>query len=648
MRARGNCGGGAWVLWLLAESGLFLLLVHHAGATAHLPLGVPPGGEGDSDLRRLVAEREGETVGRVEEMETELVGGAKVAGERASLRRVAGGGRGEEMETIVGVGGEGKGNFSTGEIRQEWGYDISYERKQQQLKTLNAQGRCSALPKWLFRRWLWESAFQEGALAWVPQPGKYILMDCQHNQVSNRIACIRRHLLLAGALNRTLVVPLNTDEVAHSYDRRTFLHLPHLHRCYGPRSTIPLQQLREEVRGSANRGGRSAEERQGEEGSKVEGVVMVQQVVCPYKACNTQPWGNDFYLLPELEGVVYHNTTWTALNMPLSHLFTVSDLRSLGRVLLPSADVVMFGDFHPWRLGDNLGKDVGLPFEGSGGGSKSLVCANRLAVQPHPAVLEAALGFVQQVIWKPPSTSSSFFSSTVSSSSSSSTSFSSSPSSSSSTAFSPDDALKEGITAAADATPMLFTAAVAAAGLAKQSATEAGAAQQQGAATSRKNTGREQRQPQQYLAVHWRRGDLLSFYPQLREFLTVENSGRCIAERMAQLGNISVVFLASNADKQEVGQLKRVIWGHLPGVEIVQLPEELTGQPWAKVLEPFRFQNQALLKVFLDKAVCALADVFLGTVKSSFSVDIQRLRTGFKISTCQDEYVCAKMVEKMA
>ncbi|CAI5520236.1 unnamed protein product, partial [Closterium sp. Naga37s-1] len=183
-----------------------------------------------------------------------------------------------------------------------------------------------------------------------------------------------------------------------------------------------------------------------------------------------------------------------------------------------------------------------------------------------------------------------------------------------------------GITAAADASAMPFTAAVAAAG--QNSAAEAGARQQQGSVSSEMmGSGGEQRQPQRYLAVHWRRGDLLLLYQKILAFLTVKNAGRCIVERMVRSGNISTVFLATDADEEEVGQLERVIRSHLPGVEIVQLPEELTGQPWAKVLEPFRFQNQALLRATLDKAVCALADVFMGTPKSSFSSDIERLRT---------------------
>ncbi|CAI5978783.1 unnamed protein product [Closterium sp. NIES-64] len=618
MRGRGN-RGGAWALWLLAESGLFLFLAQHAeNAAAHLPLSAAPragtGGVGERDPRTW-AEGEGETVGRVGEMEAELEGGVSGVAERGRPGGAIGGKRGGGMLRGGVRGGEGEGTDARIEIRQEWGQAISYEHKQQQLKTLKsrrtfsrlkhhsntrthysshhpsrvyaisfeqkkqqlknlkAQGRCNDHPK-LFRTWLWESAFQEGSIPWVPQPGKYILMDCQRSQVgldavewgwtgwvglseaawgwmglvevSNRIGCIRRHLLLAGMLNRTLVVPLKPDEVARFYDRRTFLHLPHLHRCYGPRSAIPLHQLREEVRGAAvNGGSRSAEAGQGkrdaggggreeaesaggsaavseapqeteEERNEEEGAVMVQQVLCPYEACYMQPWTNKPSLLPELEGVIYHNMTWTALNMPLSHLFTLSDLRSLGSSLLPSADVVLFGDSYQWNLQGNISKSVGLPFgsSGSGGGSKS-----------------------------------------------------------------------EGITAASDSAPVSFTTAVAAAGPSKGSAAEAGATQQQGSVSSEMGTGRDQRQPQRYLAVHWRRGDLLLLYKKILAFLTVENTGRCITERMVRSGNISTVFLATDADGEEVGQLERVILGYLPGVEIVQLPEDLTGRPWARELE---------------------------------------------------------------
>ncbi|GJP52764.1 hypothetical protein CLOM_g11848 [Closterium sp. NIES-68] len=669
--------GGALALWLLAESGLFLLLAHQAeSAAAHVALSSPAGiarggysiqrahpphnspahlnphtrallstreiaekgGRGGSDPRTW-AEGEGETVGRVGEMEAELEGGKPGVAGGAGVGAAVGGERGAGGIVTGGEvrGGEGEGKDGTTEIRQDWGQVISFKQKSDHLKALKAQGRCNAHPK-LFRTWLWESAFQEGSLAWVPQPGKHILMDCQRSQVSNRIGCMRRHLLLAGLLNRTLVVPLRPSEVTRFYDRRAFLHLPHLQGCYGPRSVISLDQLRQEVRMKANEGGLRAalgrakgeagrgeneESGEGEEEdeSEGEGKVMVQQVACPYEACYMQPWANKPSVLPDLEGVVYHNMTWTALNMPLSHLFTLSDLRTLGSVILPSADVVLFGDSYQWNLHGNLSKSVGLPFRPSASGLEGSTCANKLAVQPHPAILEAALGFVQHVIWTPSGSSAS-----------------SSPSPTASLPGVPAAA------AEADAASIIFTAAVAAAGAAGK---ETGS-KQQGTTTSRMSVmgsaGEPQLQPQRYLAVHWRRGDLLMLYQEILALLTAETSGRCIGERTLRSGNISTVFLATDADEKEVGELQRAIRHHVPGVKIVQLPEVLKGEVWAEVLEPFRFQNQPLLRATLDKAVCAFADVFMGTPRSSFSTDIERLRTGLKISTCEDEYICESML----
>jgi hypothetical protein len=46
------------------------------------------------------------------------------------------------------------------------------------------------------------------------------------------------------------------------------------------------------------------------------------------------------------------------------------------------------------------------------------------------------------------------------------------------------------------------------------------------------------------------------------------------------------------------------------------------------------------IAVTLDKLVCARSEVFLGSVLSTFSADIQRLRFGLGTASCADSTLC--------
>ncbi|CAI6004824.1 unnamed protein product [Closterium sp. NIES-64] len=52
-------------------------------------------------------------------------------------------------------------------------------------------------------------------------------------QISNRVLCIKNHLLLAGLLSRTLIVPFHHSEVVRNYNMHVALDVEHLRRCFG-------------------------------------------------------------------------------------------------------------------------------------------------------------------------------------------------------------------------------------------------------------------------------------------------------------------------------------------------------------------------------------------------------------------------------
>ncbi|GJP34812.1 hypothetical protein CLOM_g19232 [Closterium sp. NIES-68] len=475
-------------------------------------------------------------------------------------------------------------------IRVDWGRQVSKEQRRSEIQRAKEEGRCTDNGG-LFNAWPWEGGFSDGFLAWEPQPDKYILMDCQRNQVSNRIRCIRNYLIMAGVLNRTLVAPFRPSDVNRGYDRRVFFDLNHTRRCYGPRTVITLDELLAERRAVLNGRGSSSSSSNdasiggtadsgnnsstGGNGSTSDGSsgnssssssstsadIIVTQVVCPYDTCYDQPgWGLPT-VFPTLEGVTFEALTFTDANLPRDHSINITDIRRLGDLIFSSSDLIPLGDLGSSLFDESFHMEIDVPFFRRPG------CPNKLAVQPHPAVFEAASRFVSDVLLK-------------------------------------------------DVT------------------------QTREKSSSAENSISSQNEGHRYMAIHWRRKDLITSFQDSGAHLSTNRTARCIAARMAISGNLSTVFLATDAEAAEVEELTKAVLSHVPKLRLMQLPPNLEEQAWAQVLLPYQFEHPGLVRATLDKAVCALADVFLGTVASSFTDDIQRIRTGLRLAACEDKVLC--------
>ncbi|CAI7783606.1 unnamed protein product [Closterium sp. NIES-54] len=244
-------------------------------------------------------------------------------------------------------------------------------------------------------------------------------------------------------------------------------------------------------------------------------------------------------------------------------------------MLLPSARLITFDDLGSAILDASMQangshmNNLDLPFV------RSPDCPNPLAIQPHPAILEAADAFVRSKLvqglpreWEVKNISSS--------DSSSSSSGSDGEGGSGRLAF-----------------------------------------------------GR-------YMAVHWRRTDLIKSY----SHLTVEQTGSCVARKMIRSGNLTTLFLATDTNDEEVKQLEQVIRASIPNLRLVRQPASLAGEDWAAVLAQAHFTHMTTVQAVLDKAICVMADVFLGTDASSFTADINRIRAGLRFQECDDTPIC--------
>ncbi|CAI5459718.1 unnamed protein product [Closterium sp. Yama58-4] len=149
-----------------------------------------------------------------------------------------------------------------------------------------------------------------------------------------------------------------------------------------------------------------------------------------------------------------------------------------------------------------------------------------------------------------------------------------------------------------------------------------------------------------YIAVHWRRTDLVQLSRDPWVHLPVPRVGACLVHRMRLSGNITRMFLATDTDEGEVEALVKFIKEQIPSFQLFRLPETLDSQPWADVIKPFEFDDDVTVRATLDKAICAMADVFQGTHASSFSSDITRIRAGLRLSSCEDSLLCEDKIHE--
>ncbi|CAI7917344.1 unnamed protein product, partial [Closterium sp. NIES-54] len=510
----------------------------------------------------------------------------------------------------------------------------------------------------------YDNQYSKGHMAWIPLPGRYVLMDCHRNQLSNRVRCIRNYLTLSGYLNRTLVVPLHAADASSSsssssssgknttlpspaaaaaaadshgnrlsYDRRVFFDVAHAQLCFGPTTVMTPQQVLLRLQGAAahvttaadwtsaagstkasalgeNTGSSeapaaiapTAAPRDGAAGtagganSQATGVdgsplhtLRVDQVVCLTGPCYNQQGMGEPDHLPDLAHVTFTPTlAWNFANLSASHPINSTDAAYIDSLLLPSSPtsslasphVVTFGDLGSTML-DASRSPQGEYMNGLDVPFFSLDgCNNRLAIQPHPAVLAAADAFVRRVVL--------------------------------------GGRAREWEGASGD----------------NSSDSAAGNSSSSGGGSSSSGSGR-------YMAVHWRRGDMMSQYKKAGH-VSAQQAGLCVAHKMQRSYNTTALFLATDGGADEISELEQSIRSVIPSLQLFQLPHDFTAQAWAEILLPFHFEHLTTVRATLDKAVCAMADVFLGTKISSFSQDIFRIRSGLRYNACDDDStVCA-------
>ena len=86
-----------------------------------------------------------------------------------------------------------------------------------------------------------------------------------------------------------------------------------------------------------------------------------------------------------------------------------------------------------------------------------------------------------------------------------------------------------------------------------------------------------------------------------------------------------------------VHQLEAMEVDGLP-VHVFHMPMKdlKTHQPWVQPLLDAGLTLDTLAIATISKVICSRATIFLGSVRSTFTTDIQRLRYGFRRAVCCD------------
>lgn len=143
-----------------------------------------------------------------------------------------------------------------------------------------------------------------------------------------------------------------------------------------------------------------------------------------------------------------------------------------------------------------------------------------------------------------------------------------------------------------------------------------------------------------FVAIHLRRQDFYGWRKSVPWF-EVPRLARFLA-RVAAARNVTRVFLATNAHLLEVDLLDRLLkvgtHGRLQLVvlpNLSELPPSVT-LPWAKPWLDLRLDSDIFARAILDKLVCTHARLFIGSIASTFTNDVFRIRKVEGRVTCHD------------
>ncbi|KAK4365661.1 hypothetical protein RND71_013541 [Anisodus tanguticus] len=122
-------------------------------------------------------------------------------------------------------------------------------------------------------------------------------------------------------------------------------------------------------------------------------------------------------------------------------------------------------------------------------------------------------------------------------------------------------------------------------------------------------------------------------------FYPVPQAADCI-NRVVERSTAPVIYLSTDAAESETGLLQSVVVVNGRTVPLVRRPARNSAEKWDALLYRHGLEGDRQVEAMLDKTICALSDVFIGSMGSTSTEDILRLRKGWGSASVCDEYLC--------
>ncbi|XP_057979956.1 O-fucosyltransferase 36-like [Malania oleifera] len=144
-----------------------------------------------------------------------------------------------------------------------------------------------------------------------------------------------------------------------------------------------------------------------------------------------------------------------------------------------------------------------------------------------------------------------------------------------------------------------------------------------------------------FIALHFRRHGFLKFCNAKSPscFFPIPQAADCISQ-VVERANTPVIYLSTDAAESETNLLQSLIMLKGKYVPLVKRPARNSAEKWDALLYRHGLEQDSQVEAMLDKTICAMSSVFIGSSGSTFTEDILRLRKDWGWASLCDEYIC--------
>uniref|UniRef100_A0A1D1ZFC4 GDP-fucose protein O-fucosyltransferase 2 n=1 Tax=Anthurium amnicola TaxID=1678845 RepID=A0A1D1ZFC4_9ARAE len=144
-----------------------------------------------------------------------------------------------------------------------------------------------------------------------------------------------------------------------------------------------------------------------------------------------------------------------------------------------------------------------------------------------------------------------------------------------------------------------------------------------------------------FVALHFRRHGFLKFCNAKEEscFFPIPQAAECIL-RVVEKANAPVIYLSTDAAESETNILQSLLVLNDRAVPLVKRPDYDSVEKWDALLYRNHLGGDNQVLAMLDKTICAMSSVFIGSSGSTFTDDIYRLRKDLGSASLCDEILC--------